>query len=159
MNANLYHTALVVHIIGVTIAAGIALSSYIVTRQFWKQYELDKGKGKIVQETMRGFQLQPRIGLLLLVFSGISMMALTNGVFGEQLWFRIKFGLVLVIIAHGIIMGRRQVARLNNVLVQESTGANVDAQLRKIKARLNRFHIIQISLFVTVFILSVFKFH
>lgn len=159
MNVNLYHTALVTHIIGVTLAAGAALASYIITRHFWKQYAQDKRKGQTVQETMSGFRLLPRIGLLLLVLSGVSMMALTNGVFGEQVWFRIKFGLVLVIIAHGIVMGRRQMSRLNKLLVQEAMGTNVDAQLLKIRAGLNRFHIIQISLFVSVFVLSVFKFN
>lgn len=159
MNANLYHTALVTHIIGVTLAAGAALASYIITRQFWKQYADDKRKAKAVQETQRGFRLVPRIGLLLLILSGVCMMALTNGVFGEQLWFRIKFGLVLVIIAHGIIMGRRQMSRLNTLLTQETMGTNVDAQLLKLKAGLNRFHIVQISLFVIVFTLSVFKFN
>jgi uncharacterized membrane protein SirB2 len=159
MNQNLYHTALVTHIIGVTLAAGAALASYIITRQFWKQYAEDKRKGKAVQETQRSFRLLPRIGLLLLILSGVCMMALTNGVFGEQLWFRIKFGLVLIIIGHGIIMGRRQMNKLNKLLVQETMGANADAQLLKIKAGLNRFHIIQISLFVIVFTLSVFKFN
>lgn len=49
--------------------------------------------------------------------------------------------------------------KLNKLLVQETMGANADAQLLKIKAGLNRFHIIQISLFVIVFTLSVFKFN
>lgn len=159
MKQNLYHIALVTHIIGITIAAGAALSSYIMSRLFWKQYASDKRKGLIVQETMSGFRLLPRIGLLLLILSGVSMMALTKGVFGEQIWFRIKFGLVLIIIAHGIIMGRGQVGRLKKLLAKEIIGENVDVQLSKVKVSLNRFHLIQISLFIIVFVLSVFKFN
>jgi len=159
MNQNLYHIALVTHIIGITMAAGAALSSYIITRQFWKQYALDKRKALNVQETMAGFRLLPRIGILLLVLSGVSMMALTKGIFGEQIWFRIKFGLVLLIIAHGIVMGRRQVTNLKKFLARESIGEQVDAQLLKIKTGLNRFHVIQISLFIIIFVLSVFKFN
>ncbi|MBS1689677.1 MAG: hypothetical protein JSS96_13195 [Bacteroidetes bacterium] len=159
MNQNLYHIALVTHIIGITVAAGAALSSYIITRQFWKQYAYDKRKAQSVQETIAAFRLLPRIGLLLLILSGVSMMALTKGVFGEQIWFRIKFGLVLIIIVHGIVMGRRQVTKLKKILAREAIGEQVDVQLLKIKGSLNRFHIIQISLFITVFVLSVFKFN
>ena len=108
---------------------------------------------------MAGFRLLPRIGILLLILSGVSMMALTNGVFGEQIWFRIKFGLVLLIITHGIVMGRRQMTNLKKFLARETIGGQVDAQLLKIKAGLNRFHIIQISLFIIIFVLSIFKFN
>ncbi len=42
---TLYHTALVAHITGLTMMAGTTLVDYIMTKQFWKQYAIDKMKG------------------------------------------------------------------------------------------------------------------
>jgi hypothetical protein len=41
------------------------------------------------------------IGAALLILTGFGMMILTKGVFGQQGWFRIKFGLVILLIGSG----------------------------------------------------------
>jgi len=155
----IYHIALVTHIIGLTILAGTTLVDYIITKQFWKQYAKDKSKGFIISELMSKFQVLPRIGGLLLIISGIGMMAITHGAFGEQIWFRIKFGLVIIIIINALALGRRQVMKLKKLLSQETSGENVDAKLLKVKTNINWFHISQITFFIIIFVLSVFKFN
>jgi len=108
---------------------------------------------------MSKFQVLPRIGGLLLIISGIGMMAITHGAFGEQIWFRIKFGLVIIIIINALALGRRQVMKLKKLLSQETSGENVDAKLLKVKTNINWFHISQITFFIIIFVLSVFKFN
>jgi len=156
---TLYHMALVTHIIGLTMMAGTTLVDYIVTKQFWKQYANDKTKGIAVYESVSKIVMLFGIGTILLVLSGVTMMGLTHGVFGEQTWFRIKFGLVILIIINGIAIGRRQGVKLRKILSVGSTGNNAEANLLKIKSNLSSFHVSQMVLFVIVFILSVFKFN
>ena len=156
---TLYYTALVTHIIGLTMMAGPTLVDYIITKQFWKQYVNDKTKGIAIYESVSKFVMLFGIGIILLILSGITMMALTHGVFGEQIWFRIKFGLVILIIINGIAIGRRQGVKLRKILFAESVGNNVEASLLKIKSNLSAFHVSQLVLFIIVFVLSVFKFN
>lgn len=156
---SLYNTVLVAHIIGLTMVAGTTLIDYITTTYFWKQYAIDKRNGITIQQTISRFQFLPAVGLLLLIISGVGMMALTRGVFGEQIWFRAKFGLVIIIIINALAVGRRQSSKLKKFLSAKNSGQNPDAELLKIKNNLRWFHIIQITLFIIVFILSAFKFN
>src|SRR5882762_5635819 len=103
---TLYHLALVIHIAGLTMMAGTTLADYIMTKQFWKQFAIDKQQALAINGAMSKLMLLFGIGILLLILSGIGMMWLTNGMWGEQIWFRIKFGLVIAIIINGIAFGR-----------------------------------------------------
>ena len=153
-----YHTALVLHIIGLSMLAGTTLADYILTKQLWKQYETDKSKGLAINQVRAKFALMFGIGFLLLIISGVTMMGITSGVFGEMLWFRIKFGLLILIIINGLTVGRRQSTKLRKLLSAEAAGTNVDAQLLKVKVNTSWFHVSQMVIFIIIFVLSVFKF-
>jgi uncharacterized membrane protein SirB2 len=156
---SMYNTVLVAHIIGLTMVAGTMLVEYITTRYFWQQYAVDKRNGIAIQHAISKFQFLPGVGLFLLIISGVGMMAVTRGVFGEQVWFRIKFGLVIVIIINSLAVGRRLGLKLRKLLQAEDSITNPDAKLLKIKNSLSWFHIIQITLLIIVFVLSTFKFN
>jgi hypothetical protein len=156
---TLYHAALVAHIAGLTIMAGTTLADYVVTKQFWKQYAIDKTKGIAINEATSKLVVLFGIGIILLILSGVGMMALTHGVFGEQTWFRIKFGLVIIIIINGLAVGRTQGAKLRRILHGGPAGNNTDEGLLKIKTNINWFQLSQMGLFIIVFVLSVFKFN
>ena len=155
----MYHIALVVHITGLAMMAGTTLSDYVITKQFWKQYAIDKSRGLAINGAMSKFPMFFGLGIILLILSGVTMMGLTHGLFGEQIWFRIKFGLVIIIILNGVAVGRRLTMKLSKFLSEEKPGENIAEQLLKVKTNMNRFHISQIVLFIIVFVLSVFKFN
>ena len=156
---SFYHLALVTHIAGLTIMAGTTLVDFIITRQFWKLHANNNLKGLAIQEATSKFTMLFGIGILLLILSGVYMMYVTHGAYGEQIWFRIKFGFVIAIILNGIAIGRRQGLKLRKILSEEAAGKNSEKQLLKIKANINRFHISQLVFFLTIFTLSVFKFN
>ncbi|GAA0558563.1 DUF2269 family protein [Chitinophaga japonensis] len=155
---SLYHTALTLHIVALTLMAGTTLADFIMIRQFWAQYSGSRQKGQAVYEALSRFRVFTGIGMLLLIISGVSMMALTRGAYGEQTWFRVKFALVLVIIISELAVRRRQGALLQKRLGQEADLAGLPG-IGKIKTNIGWFHAIQIALFVTIFTLSVFKFN
>lgn len=156
---TIYHAALATHITGITMMAGTTLMDYVVFKQIWKQYWADKTKALAISEALAKLQIVFGSGFLLLLISGITMMYLTHGVFGEQTWFRIKFGLILLIMINGIGFGRRLGVRLRKLLPEEISGIDVSGQTLKIRDNLNLFHVTQLAIFLTIFVLSVFKFN
>lgn len=156
---TIYHAALATHITGLTMMAGTTLMDYVIFKQVWKQYWADKTRALAISEALVKLQIVFGSGFLLLIISGVTMMYLTHGVFGEQLWFRIKFGLILLIMVNGLGFGRRLGVRLRKLLPQEVSGVNVGDKIRKIRDNLSLFHITQLAIFLTIFVLSVFKFN
>jgi len=159
ISQTIYHIALITHLIGLTSVAGTTLVDYVVTKQFWRQHASDKTKGLAIQQALSRFPILFGVGFLFLIVSGVYMMYVTNGAYGEQIWFRIKFGLIILIIVNGVVFGRRQGSKLKKVLSEEIPGSNSEATLLKIKANLNLFHLSQLLFFLTILTLSVFKFN
>src|SRR5882724_6056166 len=151
---TLYSTALAGHITGLTIMAGTTFSGYIVSRQFWKQLQTDKAKGIAINTAVAKLPILFGIGFLLLVVSGVTMMAITHGAFGEQLWFRVKFGLILFIVINGLVFGRRQGIQLRRYL---SEGADDEQKRLTLKRNFNLFYLLQLAAFLLIYVLSVFK--
>lgn len=155
---TLFHFALLTHIVGLTMMAGTTLANYFILKQFWLQLKADKQKGLAILVTMTKLQKLLGIGILLLIISGIGMMYATQGVFGEQIWFRIKFGFVIAIIVNGLVVGRRLGKSLGKTLSQEASAAN-EAKLLKLKSYFNTFVLSQMTCFLVIFTLSAFKFN
>jgi len=150
---TIYQLALVLHIAGLTIMAGTTVADYFIFKKFWKQFETDKVSAAVIYKAMSGFAVLFGIGFLLLLVSGVTMMGITHGAFGEQSWFRIKFGLIIIIILNGIFIGRRQGAKLRKYL------PGGEESLVQVKRNMNLFHLLQFVLFISIYILSVFKFN
>src|SRR5882724_9469775 len=127
----LYQISLVTHIIGLAIMGGSTVAGYVITKQFWNQHAVDKSKAMAIHEAGSKFSMLFGIGLILLILSGVSMMAITHGAFGEQIWFRIKFGLIIAIILNGLAIGRRQGVKLTKVLSEEISGRHSEAALSR----------------------------
>ena len=159
LTSTLYQTCLVLHITGITAMAGATVVDSIVFRQFWKQYASDKRKAAGTIETAAKFARLIPLGFLLLLLSGVGIMALTKGLYGEQVWFRIKMALVLLTVINGIAVGQRNGRKLQRTVAAEAAGANEDARILNLKAKLGWFHAIQLLLFLLIFVLGVFKFN
>jgi small-conductance mechanosensitive channel len=156
---NIYHLVLVAHITGITMMAGATLTDYVIFNQFWKFYPSDKPRAMAIRDGMSKLPMLIGAGIILLILSGVGMMAITKGVFGEQVWFRIKFGLVLLVIVNGLAVGRRQGTKLRGLLVKQAEGEQTEEAIMKVKNNLRLFHMVQLFVFLIIFVLSVFKFN
>jgi len=154
---TMLQTMLTMHLMGFVMVAGTTVADFIAFRQFWNQYELDVVKGRAVFQAISKFPILFRIGIILIILSGVGMMAITHGVFGEQLWFRIKFALVIMVILNGLITGRRQSRRLGRILNAELPDNFV--KFARVKGNLKMFHYVQLTLLFIILFLSVFKFN
>jgi hypothetical protein len=159
MNSGQFlHFSLVFHIIGLTIVGGSTLVAFVVQNQFWKQYEQDTGKAIGVMVVSAKMPRITMIGLTLLILSGMSMMIITHGAFGAQLWLKIKMTVLLIIIINAVILGRNS-AMLKRLVTKDTNGKEMIPDLTSAKWRIRIFYLIQLCLIVTIFVLSVFKFN
>ena len=158
MHASYFYPAiLTLHLTGLTIMAGTTLIEFVGYRFYWKIFERDTGKGDGVLQLLSKLARPIGIGAGLLIVTGIGMMALTHGAFGEHTWFRIKFGLVIVLIANSLFFGRRQGKAL--IKTTNANDAYTSGKIRSIRSNLAIFHALQLSLFFAIILLSVFKFN
>lgn len=152
----LFPTCLTLHLTALVLMAGTTLVDYLAYASFWKSFEQQEKPTALVG-LMAKLPRVTGIGAALLILSGIGMMALTHGVFGEQLWFRIKFGLVILVIINSLLIGRRQGVKLRKML---DAGKPVfTGEMNSTRAIINRFHLSQLLLFLLIIFLSVFKFN
>jgi uncharacterized membrane protein len=94
----------------------------------------------------------------LLILSGIMMVAASRGIYGQQLWFKIKMIFVVLIIAGAIVRGRLD-RRLYKEASNEATGGNNTREIGRLVSRLLRAQIFILSVFVIIFVLVVFRFN
>jgi uncharacterized membrane protein len=139
--------------------AGMSIADFITQKIFWKQYAVNRQEGLSIFNAAAGFQSFLAIGAVLLLITGVGMMALTHGVFGEQLWMKIKIGLVVLIIVNGPIVGRMQVQKLKHLLMGENQSPGVLARIMEMKRRINLISVLNLMFLASIVVLSVCKFN
>lgn len=149
-------TFLVLHLTALVLMAGTTLVDYLAYSSFWK-FANQGNRPDALLNMMARLPRVAGIGAAVLITSGIGMMAVTHGVFGEQLWFRIKFALVVLVILNSLLIGRRQSLKLRKLL--EAGGLVFTAEVARIKSNIKTFHLLQLLLFLLIIFLSVFKFN
>lgn len=146
---NWFLLSLLVHITGLTLAAGTTVISFVVSRRFWKLYSANKGNVFTLLELGDRFSKVIGIGVGLLLLSGFYMIYLTKGVFAGQLWLRIKLMLVLVVIINSFV----------SKALEKRVKAMVDAKgsIGSLQRKVEILYVFQLSLFMAIFFLGVFK--
>jgi uncharacterized membrane protein len=145
------------HLIALILMAGTTLLDFITVRGFWRLFEKQKEKAFGLLEATVSYSRMIGIGAAFLIITGFGMMFITRGVFGEQLWFRIKFVFVILLVANGIFIGRRLGLRLRKT----ASGTDLENPdgIVQVRKNLFRFHISQLFIFTIIIILSIFKFN
>jgi hypothetical protein len=136
--------------------AGTTLLDYITFNTFWKLTDNENEKSIDLIPIMSRYGKLIRTGAALLIPSGIGMMILTHGAFGEQLWFQIKFALVIFLTLNGMLVGNKQGINFRKAIMEGKPDfAEKTLYVRK---KLKRFYVIQLAAFFSIIFLSVFKF-
>lgn len=154
----LLKTALLLHIVGIVIMAGTTFADYFTFRQFLRYLRQDAQKAIAVNVATAKFTRLMGLGLALLILSGVMMVNVYGREFAEQTWFRIKMGMVLLILLNGILIARPSMSKLRKLLPAASDNNEASGRIQVLKKRINVFHITQLLLFIIVFTLSVFRF-
>jgi hypothetical protein len=152
MTLNLW---LVLHLTGLTMMAGAILADFSLSLRLNKYLYTDKGRAQILLEGSAGLVPIISAGALLLILSGTAMTIYLKDAVTTMSWFRIKMPLVALLVINGAAIARPAGMRLRQLLSQP---AATETQITRLRNRLRAFYILQLFLFMGVFILSVFKF-
>ncbi len=147
---------LVLHITGFTIMAGTVLVDFVINRQLNKYILSDKPRALATLENTSGFPRLIGIGAALLITTGIAMVIIFKGTVAQMTWFKIKMVLVLLILLNGTLVLRRGGNKLKQLLLLNTPNNNTN--ITTLKNQLSIAHVFELLFFLTVFILSIFRF-
>jgi len=155
---NFSQVGLLLHIIGLTAIAGATLTGYITSRQFRNHYTQDKQKGFAIMQAVSKLPRVAAIGMGLLILSGIMMVAASKGIYGQQLWFKVKMIFVILIIVATIVRGRLD-KRLQKEVLDDIAHGNRTGEIGKLVGRLANVQLFILSFLLIIFVLAVFRFN
>jgi hypothetical protein len=151
---TLLQLLLVLHITGFTLMAGTIVADFTIGRRLNRYLLTDKGKALSILEGTAGLPLLIGIGTILLLSTGIGMVAIFREAVTSMLWFRIKMALVLIVMVNGIALARPTTMKLRNVLAQDAGTGPIDMLQNKLRI----IYLLQMLLFLVIFTLTVLKF-
>ena len=142
---------LVVHLTGLALMAGTTVADTVTFRFFSKSFEKEREQSLNLLALMEQLEALLGIGAALLILSGTGLLIITHGAFVHQIWFKIKLALILTLILNGFIVGGRQKSKLKRV-------TNTYEQTKAAISNIKTFYLVQTGLFLSIILLSVFKF-
>jgi hypothetical protein len=157
MNQQVYDIAKTLHIVGISVAAGMSLVDLILLQYFWSIYRLHLQEGVVIERLVGRLQRVAAVGMVLIILSGVTMMFYLHAVWGQQLWFRIKMGVLLLIILNGLSFRRVMGKRIHARVMQESTVRWTEQG--SLRAGVTLVQLAQLVFFLVIFVLSVFRFN
>lgn len=149
----LLRVLLALHLCGLVLMAGTTVIDYFTFKTFCSLTGSGDGRAQGLLSLMARYGGFVRTGAVMLILTGVLMFAI-NSSWWEQLWFKIKLALALLLVLNGIFSGNnlglkfRKLALDNAVFTQK--GAEVSAQL-------NRFYVLQLILFALLIAVSVIR--
>jgi hypothetical protein len=157
MNQQVYDIAKTLHIVGISVAAGMSLVDLILLQYFWSIYRLHLQEGVVIERLVGRLQRVAAVGMVLIILSGVTMMFYLHAVWGQQLWFRIKMGVLLLIILNGLSFRRVMGKRIHARVMQESTVRWTEQG--SLRSGVTLVQLAQLVFFLVIFVLSVFRFN
>jgi len=159
MSTMVYNIALVLHIVGITIMAGTTFIDFMTFKTFWNVFKVDRAKSIVLENYLYKLQRFMGLGMLVILVSGFTMMIKLHEVWGAQTWFRIKMGILLLIIINGLALRRSLGRKIKKALTQDLPTSSDAKRFAGIKRNLTTVQVIQMLLFIIIYSLSVFKFN
>ncbi|MBT1684982.1 hypothetical protein [Dawidia soli] len=152
MNQQVYDAAKTLHIAGITVAAGMSLMDLILFRYFWNSDPRQPQEGILIEKIIGRLQRVMGIGMLLTIAAGVTMMVYLHAVWGQQLWLRVKMGILLLLIINALSFRRILGKRIHARMTQEQN-------VQTLRSGMTAVQLTQLVLFLVIFVLSVFRFN
>jgi uncharacterized membrane protein len=147
---------LALHLAGLVLMAGTTVIDYVTFKTFWKLADEGGNRFSGLLPLMARYGTFVRAGAALLILTGIGMLILSKDSWWQQSWFKIKMGLVALLIGNGIFIGNKQGSKLRKLIVDN--GPDFIHQAKQVKSTLNNFYLIQLMIFFAIILISVVKF-
>lgn len=136
--------------------AGTTFIDFVNYRTFWKLVNNQREQALGILETTTNYSRLAGIGAVLLIVTGMGMVAFLQGIPETQLWFRIKMIFVLLLVINSIFNGRRLDIKLRNAFKADSEA--VTGEVLRLKGKLQMFYLMQLSFVLIIIFLTTYKF-
>lgn len=103
-------------------------------------------------------QMTGAVGGLVILVGGVLMMTAVHGAFMHQVWFKVKMGVLVLLIVNMIVLGRPAGRRLLRMLY-DSQGPVDHLTMSAARKRILLFYLLQLGLFLLIFVVSAYKFN
>ena len=150
---RLLQSLLIIHLTGLTLMAGTDAVSFLAFKRLSNGLQEDQTAIKFYIKKLMGLSSLLPLGGILLISSGVGLLIITR-TYG-QLWFQLKMGVVVALIANGFLFGARQELKIKQILAMPD--GQIHLQLRQPLANLRIFYAIQLTLYGLAVILAVTK--
>ena len=150
---RLLQSSLIIHLTGLTLMAGTDAVSFVAFKRLSNALYEDQTAVKFYINRLLGLSSLLPLGGILLISSGVGLLIITR-TYG-QLWFQLKMGVVVALIANGFLFGARQELKIKQILAMPD--GQIHLQLRQPLANLRIFYAIQLTLYGLAVILAVTK--
>lgn len=147
---------LVLHICGISLMVGMTVAGFITYKRLFNLLTKMENSVTLLVTTIKMYSRMQILGGSLIIAGGALMMFALHGIIMQQLWFRIKIALLLLLIFNMPLIFRPANKRLKLFL---SHGRSDIRDKIKAKQLLDLFYTLQLLIFLTIFILSVFRFN
>ena|ERR1044072_7422382 len=147
---------LVLHLCGLALMAGTTVAAFVTFRAFIKKLKKQDEGSTGLLKLLTTLAPVKGIGGILLILSGTGLMFITHGVFMQMLWLQLKLVLILLLPLNEILIGNRQLKKLNAAFIEKSPeSATV---IKTTISPMTIFYTAQLILFWGIIVLAVFKF-
>lgn len=153
----LYSLGLFIHIVGITITSGGSIGGYLLERQIWKHIPESPLKSKSLTCLLSKYSMIIHTGTLLMIISGIMMLAALGWVAVGQQWFVIKMVFVIGLSLSGFFIGGPNSMRLHKLIIRQMNAEEVSIELNKVKRNMILFRISEALMVLTIYLLAIFR--
>jgi len=157
-------SAILLHIIALIILSGGAIGTIIMELTLWDVALSNTKASAILGKAYSNFPKFATTGALLLLISGINLIAANGWVYWGQSWLTVKLVLFVFLFFHPIFTVKPAGAKLGILLREESmknslepTSEETIDQIKGYRKIFVRFHIIQFSVLLVLLFLATFK--
>lgn len=95
-----------------------------------------------------------RAGAAILILTGLAMLVLAKGIWWEQLWFKLKIGLVVLLVLNGMFIGNILGLKFRKLITNDGS---LIQHITAVRGNLNRFYLSQLIIFLFIILISVIR--
>ncbi|HXS54842.1 MAG TPA: DUF2269 family protein [Hanamia sp.] len=153
----MFSFALFFHIVGITLLAGGAVGGLILERQLYRYVLATPDKAIALAPLMSRYPVVIQIGAVVMLLSGLTMLAALHWIVVSQDWFIIKMILYVGLILNGSLVARPTGLQLKALIMQPVT-AETNSRFLSLKRKMTIFHITEFSMLIAIYLLAIYRF-
>jgi hypothetical protein len=169
--------ALLLHLVGLTLIAAGTIGGLALHRAIGRSLAGAPAQAAAAARVGRHFPIMTQAGAVVMLLSGLGLLATRQWIYVGQPWLTVKLGLYVLLWLNGLLVARPAAQQFGRALPQwvaiqgalplsaapqgttTSSRAEIASALARVRRRLTLFHTSQALGVATILILAVFKFH